>query len=165
MTSSSPQFSILFLLLLLLCYFPSSIISGSALSKNQSYRVIGGESGIHGPHYARLIGYNRDYTTFNLGSGTFISLKHILTSASFVAPDINRVTVQYGATDLESLEEKTYYPTIISHPMYNAQTFESDLAIIVLPVEIEHRKKLSFNGRASNLIIPRLFQRPFIQPG
>lgn len=88
------------------------------------------------PYYARLIAYNADYTIFSRGSGTFISLKHILTSASF-AQGKSQIVVQYGATDLASTEEWIVYPTILLHPDFNAETFENDIAIITLPREVE----------------------------
>lgn len=145
MTSSSSSAIIpwFFILFLLLCNSIATTISGSALPDIQSHRIIGAETSVYGPHYVRIIGYNRDYTRFNQGSGTFISLKHILTSASFME-DVNRVTIQYGSTDLDSLEERSYYATIISHPLYDAQTFEADLAVIVLPVPVEHGKEIYF---------------------
>lgn len=120
-------------LIYLLLATSAVLIGGTSIES----RIINSNQSRFSPYYARLIAYNADYSIFSRGSGTFISLKHILTSASFVQGK-SQIVIQYGATDLADIEEWIVYPTMTPHPNFDATTFENDIAIITLPREVEN---------------------------
>lgn len=131
-----------------LCIFLSiycssaSPITTSAAGAVQS-RVINSSTSVFAPYYARLTAYTYtpSHSLLSYGSGTFITGRHIVTSATFVI-NVSQVTIQYGASKLAEMAEKTLYPDIISHPEFNAVTYANDIAIIVLPTPIDHREFL-----------------------
>lgn len=110
------------------------------ISSAQS-RVINAGNAVLSPYYAKLTVYTPDYSMFSRGSGTFISRKHILTSATLVG-NANQVLVQFGATGFEEMIEIRVYPEIVLAPDYDPETFINDLAVIILPNEVESGERV-----------------------
>lgn len=116
---------------------PLSLVLSIACLKLAQCRIINAGSSVFAPYYAKLTGYSADFSRFSRGSGTFITRRHIVTSATFVV-NVSQVVVQYGSSELSEMVEKRFYPDIRTYPNYNPETFANDLAIIILPTEIDH---------------------------
>lgn len=109
----------------------------SCLADRASSRIINGSEAVFSPHFVKLTVYPQDYSMFSRGSGTLITRRYVLTSATFVI-SAHLVEMQYGSTRLGEMIQVGFYPDVYSHPQFNADTFSNDIAIIELPAEINH---------------------------
>lgn len=114
-------------------------------------RIINGSDAVFSPHYVKLTVYPEDYSKFSRGSGTLITRRFVLTSATFMI-NAYLVEMQYGSTRLADMIQVGFYPDVYLHPQFNADTFENDIAIIELPAEINHGMLSMYYTRYTNCI-------------
>lgn len=90
-------------------------------------RILLGEVADYVPHAARVTGFSMAYSTE--GSGTFVTLRHVLTAASIIH-NMSINYVYHGNTSMAYA--KALGGVGITHPNYNPATFEHDIGIVTL---------------------------------
>lgn len=125
------------LFLLLAC---SAVISAhpSVNNHNLTPRIINSNLKDCSPYYVHLMAYDHGYTSLWRGSGTFVSRRHILTSATFVK-DMAQLKISFGSNQVD-FWDYYFYPDTYTYDYFNPTTFEDDIAIISLPEHFNHGK-------------------------
>lgn len=129
--------------------FDARSFPGCGIAKQTTFRrLIAGEKASAGtwPWIAAIGYYSNGGPEFNC-AGTLVSDKHILTAAQCVTPDMS--FVRLGALSIES-DDGVNVPIEkgLLHGLYNPQTLQNDIAIIVL------KEKVVFTDTVRPICLP-----------
>lgn len=94
-------------------------------------RIINGQNAVHRPHHVYISYQNQAGGGF-FGAGSIITGNHVLTVAQIVR-DFVTWNVGYGSNQFAQLTWLRT-DTAITHPNYNLDSRENDIALLVMPV-------------------------------